>query len=76
MSLYYPASDPTSRGKTTEREDRHTAGIVELAPPHKIVEAIIFETVDPAFQGEILLEITLEAEQGGSRYYLQNGAIL
>lgn len=70
MSLYYPASEPTSRGKTTEREDRYTARFVELTPPHKIVEAITFETGDPAFQGEMLVEVTLEAEQGGTRVAL------
>src|SRR3954469_2633654 len=38
MSLYYPSSDTTSRGKTSEREDRYTARFVELSPPARIVE--------------------------------------
>jgi uncharacterized protein YndB with AHSA1/START domain len=66
MSLYYPPSATTSRGKTREREDRYTAQFVELTPPQKIVEAITFDTVDPAFKGEMIMEITLEAKDGGT----------
>ena len=49
MSLYYPSSETTAPGKTEDREDRYTARFVELTPPRKIVEAITFETVNPAF---------------------------
>jgi len=66
MSLYYPSSETTSRGKTREREDRYTARFVELTPPRKIVEAITFDAVDPAFSGEMIMEVTLEAENGGT----------
>jgi uncharacterized protein YndB with AHSA1/START domain len=61
MSLYYPASDESARGKSAEREDRYTARFVELTPPNRIVEAIIFDADDPAFAGEMMMEITLEA---------------
>lgn len=61
MSLYYPASDESSRGKSAEREDRYTARFVELTPPSRIVEAITFDSDDPAFAGEMFMEITLEA---------------
>lgn len=66
MSLYYPASDTAARGKTREREDRYTARFVELTPPRKIVEAITFATSDPAFTGETIMEVTLEAKAGGT----------
>ena len=66
MSLYYPSSDETDRGKTSAREDRYTARFVELVPPERIVEAITFDTVDPAFSGEMMMEVTLEAEEGGT----------
>src|SRR5262249_20302945 len=66
MSLYYPASDNTSRGKTSAREDRYSARFVELTPPSRIVEAITFDTVDPAFSGEMIMEVTFEAEAGGT----------
>lgn len=66
MSLYYPLSEPSSQGKTSEREDRYTARFVELTPPEKIVEAIAFDTIDPAFSGEMIMEITLEPGDGGT----------
>ena len=66
MSLYYPSSEQTFRGKTREREDRYTARFVELTPPRRIVEAITFDTVDPAFSGEMIMVVTLEAEDGGT----------
>ncbi len=66
MSLYYPSSETTFRGKTREREDRYTARFVELTPPRRIVEAITFDTVDPAFEGVMIMVVTLEAEDGGT----------
>ena len=66
MSLYYPSSDNTSRGKTSEREDRYTARFVELTPPRRIVEAITFDSVNPAFSGEMSMEVTFEAEEDGT----------
>ena len=66
MSLYYPPSNGAPRGKTAEREDRYTARFVELQPPHGIVEAITFESSDPAFAGEMMLEVTLAAANGGT----------
>jgi uncharacterized protein YndB with AHSA1/START domain len=66
MSLYYPSSEETSRGKTSEREDKYTARFVELMPPRRIVEAITFDAVDPAFSGEMIMDVTLEAEEGGT----------
>ena len=66
MSLYYPSSETTSRGKTSAREDRYTARFVELTPPRRIVEAITFDSADPAFSGEMIMVVTLEAEDGGT----------
>jgi uncharacterized protein YndB with AHSA1/START domain len=66
MSLFYPSSEKVSRGKTAEREDRFTTRFVELTPPRRIVEAITFDSADPAFSGEMTMEVTLEAEDGGT----------
>jgi uncharacterized protein YndB with AHSA1/START domain len=66
MSLYYPSSEKTSRGKTEDREDRYTARFVELTPPRRIVEAITFDAVDPAFEGVMIMEVTFEAENEGT----------
>ena len=66
MSLYYPASEQKDRGKTSEREDRFTARFVELTPPKGIVQAIAFDSVDPAFAGEMTMVVTLEEADGGT----------
>jgi uncharacterized protein YndB with AHSA1/START domain len=66
MSLYYPPSAETARGKTADREDRYTARFVELTPPRRIVEAITFDSGDPAFAGEMTMVVTLEAAAGGT----------
>ncbi len=66
MSLYYPASDQESRGKTYEQEDRYTARFVELTPPAKIVQAIKFDSDDPAFAQEMIMVITFEELKGGT----------
>jgi hypothetical protein len=66
MSLFYPASEQVSRGKTSEREDRFTARFVELTPPTRIVHAIAFDSVDPAFSGEMTLAVTCEERDGGT----------
>lgn len=60
MSLFYSATDKTSQGKTSGKEDRFKARFVELDPPNKIVEAITFDSPDPAFAGEMIMEVTLE----------------
>src|SRR4051794_16391214 len=65
MSLHYPASE-TPRGKTAAREDRYTARFVELTPPSRIVEAITFDSSDPRFIGEMIMEVTLEVADGGT----------
>ncbi len=66
MSLYYPSPESSMQDKTSEREDRYTARFVELKPPEKIVEAITFDTVDQAFIGEMIMEVTLDPEEGGT----------
>jgi uncharacterized protein YndB with AHSA1/START domain len=66
ISLFYPSSEKASRGKAAEREDRFTARFVELTPPRRIVEAITFDSADPAFSGEMIMEVTLGAEDGGT----------
>jgi uncharacterized protein YndB with AHSA1/START domain len=66
MSLYYPSSEEAFQGKTSEKEDRFTARFVELTPPKRIVQAIIFDSADPAFSGEMTMVVTFEAEEGGT----------
>lgn len=66
MSLFYPSSKPGHPGKTSEREDRFTARFLELTPPTKIVQAIFFDSDDPAFSGEMTMIVTFEKRDGGT----------
>jgi uncharacterized protein YndB with AHSA1/START domain len=66
MSLFYPSSEQVYRGKTSEQEDRFTARFVELTPPTRIVEAITFDSTDPAFAGEMSMEVTFEERGEGT----------
>lgn len=70
MSLFYPPTERSSRGKTAEREDMVSVRFVELAPPHRIVEAISFHTDDPALLGEMTLVATFEPVPGGTNVTL------
>jgi len=70
MSLFYPASERTVRGKTSEREDMVDVRFVKLEPPRRIVEAVNFFTTDPAFSGEMTLTATFEAASGGTEVVL------
>ena len=67
MSLFYPRSEKKLRGKTSGKEDRFTARFVELTPPQKIVQSIIFDSSDPAFLGEMIMEVTFEAKDNGTK---------
>lgn len=62
MSLFYPSTEKESQGKTGDNEDRYTARFLELSAPHKIVQAINFDSKDPAFAGEMIMDVTLEAQ--------------
>ena len=66
MSLFYPPTERVFRGKTSAREDMLTVRFVELTPPRRIVETVNFHTIDPAFLGEMTIEVTLEAVHGGT----------
>lgn len=60
MTLRYPDTDADMIGKSGEREDRYTARYLMREPGRRVVEAIAFETDDPAFSGTMLFTITLE----------------
>ncbi len=66
MSLFYPAREQTMRGKTTENEDMVNVRFVELHPSRRIVEAVTFQSPDPAFAGEMRIEIRFDAVRDGT----------
>jgi uncharacterized protein YndB with AHSA1/START domain len=71
MSLYYPLSEKTMHGKTADREDRYTSRFIELIPPSRVVEAITFDSPDGAFSGEMLMQVTLVAVEGGTNVMIK-----
>ena len=66
MSLFYPPSEGSFPGKTSDKEDMVDVRFVELAPPRRIVEAVNFVTTDPAFVGEMTIVVTFEEVSGGT----------
>ncbi len=66
MSLYYPEVEKEPRGKTSAKEDRYTSRFIQLIPARKIVQAITFESDDPAFSGDMIMEVTFETVEGGT----------
>lgn len=60
MSLYYPEAGNEQTGKTAENEDRYTSSYSEIVTNKKIVELINFNSPDPDFSGEMIMEMVLE----------------
>jgi uncharacterized protein YndB with AHSA1/START domain len=67
MSLFYPDSEKEMTGKTVGKEDRFTARFLELIPYKRIVQAINFDTSNPDFMGEMIMEVTLKPIDNGTK---------
>lgn len=65
ISLHYPDGD-ASAAKSTEDADIYQARFLELSPPSKVVQAIEFESNDPAFAGEMRMTVTLAPTRQGT----------
>jgi uncharacterized protein YndB with AHSA1/START domain len=64
ISLTY--DQPTTTGKTTAQTDTFHGRFVRLLPEREVVQAVEFETDDPAMQGEMTITYTLAAAAGGT----------
>jgi uncharacterized protein YndB with AHSA1/START domain len=64
VSLTYDA--PTSAGKSSAHTDTYHGRFVKLVPNEQVVEAVEFETDDPALQGEMTITTTLTDVDGGT----------
>ena len=64
VSLTY--DEPGPHGKTTAHTDTYRGRFVRLVPGELVVEADVFETGDPALQGEMTSTITLAGAGGGT----------
>jgi uncharacterized protein YndB with AHSA1/START domain len=68
MSLYY--DDPNAPGKSGGNEDRYTATFLELDPPHRIVESIVFASADPAVTQPMTMTVDLQPDGNATRVTL------
>ena len=64
ISLTYDA--PTGTGKTTAHTDTYHGRFVKLVTNEQVVEAVEFETTDPALRGEMTITISLADADGGT----------
>ena len=67
MSLFYPSSEASIKGKTSEKEDRFTARFIVLSPPTRIVQVVTFDSDDPAFAGEMQMDVNIVLEEHATR---------
>lgn len=65
ISLTYQNPDDFQRGKTSDSTDTYHGRFVKLIPYEKIVEAIEFESQDPAFAGEMIMTVTFADVDSG-----------
>jgi uncharacterized protein YndB with AHSA1/START domain len=66
MSLTYQDQAHRVSGKTSEDTDTFQGRFVELVPNERIVEAVVFESPDPAFAGEMKMIVNLADADGGT----------
>ena len=66
ISLFYPPQERTFRGKTSDKEDQVNVRFVDLIPARRILEAVTFDSPDPAFAGEMTIDITFTPAPGGT----------
>ncbi len=64
ISLTYDM--PTTAGKTSAQTDTFHGRFVRLVPGTQVVQALEFETADPAMQGEMTITYTLTDADGGT----------
>ena len=64
ISLIY--DEPTTAGKTTSQIDTFSGRFVKLVPDTEVVQAVEFESDEPAMAGEMTITYTLADVDGGT----------
>ena len=64
VSLTY--QEPGPSGKTSAHTDTYQGRFLELVPGERVVEALAFESADPAMSGEMRITYALRAANGGT----------
>lgn len=65
MAFIY-SEDNAEKGKSGTGEDMVEGLFVDLIPDQRIVEAVTFQSDDPAFAGTMTITTTIEREKGNS----------
>jgi uncharacterized protein YndB with AHSA1/START domain len=66
MVLAYERASHPAQGKTTEHSDAVEGRFLELIQDRLIAQAVVFESDDPAFAGEMKITWTFTAVPGGT----------
>lgn len=66
MSLTYERPNHSARGKTSEDTDTVQGRFLQLVPYERIVQAIIFDSKEPEFAGEMTMTIDLADTNAGT----------
>lgn len=66
MSLTYLDKDHSAKGKSTEDTDIVKGRFLELVPNERIVQAVEFQSDDPAFAGEMIMTWALASVPEGT----------
>lgn len=64
ISLTYEGAE--GKGKSSAHTDTYHGRFVRLIPDKQVVEADVFETDDPAMQGEMIITTTLTPKDNGT----------
>lgn len=66
MVLTYVAPGPVPRGKTSDNTDVVVARFLELVANERVVQAVDFQSDDPAFAGTMTMTWSLAADAAGT----------
>ena len=66
MVLTYGGDSPTA-GKTTADSDAVSVRYIDIVPGERVVQAVDFDSDDPAFSGTMLMTWQVTAVEGGTR---------
>lgn len=64
---FFPESAKITKGKTQVKEDRFTAQFVKFILNRKIIQAVNFQSPNPNFSGQMIVELTLKTVKNGTR---------
>lgn len=65
LTLTY--ADESAVGKTSANEDVSEGTFVKIVPNQRLVQRIVFDSIDPTFAGDMLMTWTLEPINAGTR---------